>query len=231
MPESEPHYDEQYYEDNGQSGDRPALRFYERLARRHLGTGPLLDFGCGTGWLLRRLVTRGPADGLEAHDHPATAAAALVPSATVFNHLDEIASDQYDGIVSIHVVEHLTDDELADVLEGWRRVLRPSGRALVVTPDRDGRAHRLKGDRWIAFTDPTHINLKSHTAWSALFAQHGFAVEQKAADGLWDFPYGRLPRLLDVAVRAWPTLFQFLRGDLLLRPGSGESVVLVVRAV
>ena len=56
-----PEYSEEYYRDNGQSGDRPALRWYTRLVRRYCGVGPYLDFGCGTGHLLRRLAALGPA--------------------------------------------------------------------------------------------------------------------------------------------------------------------------
>lgn len=221
-------YGAQYYEDNGQAGDRPALRFYERVARRHLGAGPLLDFGCGTGHLLRRLSGRGPADGLEAHVHGARAAAELVPSARVFTALEDVPDDSYDGIVSVHVVEHLEDALLHDVLSGWRRVLRPGGRVLVVTPDLHGRAHRLRGETWSAFSDPTHINLKSHEDWEAVLTASGFRVDKSAADGLWDFPYtkGR-PRLVDAALRAWPTVWQFGRGDLLLPPGTGEAVLLL----
>lgn len=58
-------YDEAYYQANGQYGDRPALRFYVRLVRRYLGAGPYLDFGCGTGHLLRRLSRIGSATGFE----------------------------------------------------------------------------------------------------------------------------------------------------------------------
>lgn len=59
-------YDQRYYEANGQIGDRPALTWYARLARRYLGTGKALDVGCGTGHLLKRLARQqGGADGLE----------------------------------------------------------------------------------------------------------------------------------------------------------------------
>jgi SAM-dependent methyltransferase len=224
-------YGAEYYAANGQEGDRPALRLYARIARRHLGRGLLLDFGCGTGHLLRRLAAKGPAAGLEVHRHGADAAARLVPSATVYRGLDEVPDGSFDGLVSIHVVEHVPDPELAEVLAGWRRILRPGGRALVVTPDVGGRAHQLKGERWSAFADTTHVNLKTHEQWQAFLHEHDFDLVRAAADGLWDFPYtpGR-PRLVDAALRAWPTAWQFARGDLVLRPGRGEAVLMVVQA-
>ena len=56
-------YGPDYYRDNGQSGDRPALAWYARLVRRYCGPGPYLDYGCGTGHLLRRLAANGSAAG------------------------------------------------------------------------------------------------------------------------------------------------------------------------
>lgn len=230
MSDASDPYGEDYYEANGQSGDRPALRFYTRVAARHLGAGRLLDFGCGTGHLLRRLAGRGPADGLELHEHGARAAARLVLGATVYRDLAEVPDARYDGLVSVHVVEHIPDEGLVEVLAHWRRVLRPGGRALVVTPDLGGRAHSLKGDAWSAFTDPTHINLKGHAAWVEFFRAQGFGLVRAAADGLWDFPYGSRPRLVDAGLRAWPTAYQFARGELVLRPGTGEAVLMVLEA-
>jgi SAM-dependent methyltransferase len=223
-------YGSAYYEGNGQSGDRPALRLYQRLARRHFPAGPVLDFGCGTGYLLRRLSKNGPADGLEAHEHGARLAAELVPSARVVRDLAELPDAHYAGVVAIHVVEHIDDAGLADVLAEWRRILTVGGRVLVATPDLSGVAHQLKGAAWGAFDDPTHINLKGHADWAALFRRHGFEVLRSAADGLWDFPYPpQRHALVSAARRAWPTAYQFLRGDLLLRPGSGEAALLLLQ--
>ena len=58
--------------------------------------------------------------------------------------------------------------------------------------------------------------------------EHGLDVLRDGSDGLWNVPYGRLPRLLDAAVHAGPSLAQFLAGRLFLAPGSGESSVFVV---
>ena len=65
VPADGDHYAADYYTANGQMGDRPALRWYVRLVRRYCGSGPSLDFGCGTGHLLRRLSALGPAAGFE----------------------------------------------------------------------------------------------------------------------------------------------------------------------
>jgi hypothetical protein len=96
-------------------------------------------------------------------------------------------------------------------------------------PDPAGRGRRLAGDAWMGFADPTHINLKPHAEWAAFLREHGFTVEREGTDGLWDVPYSRLPKLLDAARHAVPAFVQFLAGRMLLRPGTGESSVFVLR--
>ena len=225
VPENAGPYDDRYYRVNGQAGDRPALRWYARLARR-AGPGPYLDFGCGTGHLLRRLSRRGPAAGFEVSPWAAAEARATAPGAAVFERLEDVPTGGFGLVVAVHVVEHLDDDAVATALRAWHRVLRPGGRALVVTPDPAGRGHALAGSRWVGFADPTHVNLKPHSQWRELLAGHGFDVLCEGSDGLWSV--GRPPRPL-AAVRAAPALAQYLAGRLILAPGSGESAVLLVQ--
>jgi SAM-dependent methyltransferase len=222
------HYDGDYYAGNGQDGDRPALRWYTRLVRRYCGSGPYLDFGCGTGHLLRRLSALGPAAGFEVSSWSATKARATA-GCQVYEHLDDIPTEGFSVVVAVHVLEHLDDVTAATALAGWRRVLRPGGHALVVMPDPAGRGRALSGPDWVGYDDPTHINLKPHAQWNEFLVAHGFDVLRQGSDGLWNVPYSRLPRLVDAARFAVPSLTQFLAGRLFLPPGSGESSVFVLR--
>lgn len=129
-----------------------------------------------------------------------------------------------DALVSVHVIEHIQDPALEPILGQWHRVLRPDCRALVITPDAKGFAHCRKGSKWIAFTDPTHINLKSHVEWEAAFSAAGFIVQHRFADGLWDFPY-ILPWMgkAEVFLLGWPTLAQFLLARPLCCPQAAAN--------
>lgn len=222
-------YQENYYQENGQDNDRPALLYFQRLAVRYIGQGTVLDFGCGVGHLLKRLSRRFSAVGVEASDW-ARAKAVSDTGLPVYSSSTELGDSSLQGIVSIHVVEHIPDEPLRLVLAEWRRILVPGGTAVVVTPDAGGYAAGAKGESWIALTDPTHINLKSHRAWVREFEMAGFEVVVEGADGLWDFPYAHhwLGRL-EVFIKGWPTLAQFISGRVLLKPGSGESCVFVLK--
>ncbi len=222
------HFDAEYYRGNGQSGDRPALRYYTRLVSRYIGEGPYLDFGCGTGHLVHRLSTLGDAAGFEVSRYSADHVREVAPGADVYTSPDDIPSGAFGGITAIHVMEHLTDEIADEAVTTWRRVLRPGGRVLAVIPDPAGRGHELAGEGWVGFTDPTHINLKPHAEWADFLAARGMRVVRQGSDGLWNVPYSRLPKLLDAGLHAVPSLLQFLSGRLFLRPGSGESAIFVL---
>lgn len=222
-------YDDSYYHGNQQDRDRAALLLYQRLVRRYLPPGPVIDFGCGMGHLLKRLTNDRVAAGVEASTWAAAASRKRCPTSTVYSSLDEIPTASYAGIVSIHVLEHIDNEGLHATLMQFKRILQPGGRLLIVTPDADGWASRVKGTAWRALTDPTHINLKGHVAWRQLVLSHGFTILREATDGLYDFPYPpRSSRLIDIALRGWPTLTQFVVARLLLSAGTGESTILLL---
>lgn len=220
-------YDRDYYESNGQLNDRPALRFYAGLATKYLRAGTVLDFGCGTGALLRHLAGKFNPIGLE---HSAWARREV--KALGFRAIAETAeleADTCSGVMSIHVIEHIPDAELETIFDEWDRILVDGGRLILVTPDAGGYAAETKGSEWSALSDPTHINLKPHSTWKRMFEAHGYKILHECADGLWDFPYkyaclGKAEALL----LAWPTLLQFLWRRSMLRPGTGEACIFIL---
>lgn len=222
-------YDEDYYRRNGQIGDRPALRYYVRLLRRYAPDGPFLDFGCGTGHLVRRLAVAGSAAGFEVAAYSAGQAQRTAPDSRIYTRVNDIPAASFAGLTAIHVVEHVSDEVAASAFATWHRVLMPGGHALVVTPDPTGRAQAMLGAEWMGYADPTHTNLKPHAEWKRLFEEHAFRVVREGSDGLWNVPYRRLPKLVDAAVHAGPALAQYLSGRLLLPPGSGESSIFVLQ--
>src|SRR5271157_70511 len=120
-------YDRQYYENNGQSGDRPALWFYARLIRHLMLTGPILDFGCGTGHLVRRLSRWTEADGFEISTFARTQAQQMTPNGRFYSEMEALPSAYYSGVVSLHVLEHIDDQNLTRIFACWKRIVRPRG--------------------------------------------------------------------------------------------------------
>ena len=114
-------------------------------------------------------------------------------------------------IVSLHVLEHI--DPPDPTLTEFRRMLRVGGRLLYVVPNPQGWGHRIRGDEWFAYRDPTHSALLDRDDWLTRTHSAGFTVERVAADGLWDPPYvRRLPRPIQLATLGAPAALQVLSG-------------------
>jgi SAM-dependent methyltransferase len=121
--------------DSPVAGVRLVVRWYLRLVRRHVGPGPYLDVGCGSGELLRRLAAHGSASGYEPSAETAAAVRSAAPGCPVHTGRDEVPSAVFRGVVAVHPSDGLDPAALAF----WRRVLVPGDRALVVTAEAGAR--------------------------------------------------------------------------------------------
>jgi 2-polyprenyl-3-methyl-5-hydroxy-6-metoxy-1,4-benzoquinol methylase len=117
------------------------------LIRRHvpLREARVLDYGCGPGFLLEELARHDvTCSGLEFSVRTAEKAVnrlkdyASFEGVVVADHLPgKLASDSFDAVTCIEVVEHLTDDLLNPTLREICRLLKPSGVVLLTTPNQE----------------------------------------------------------------------------------------------
>ena len=112
--------------------DRRTLRRQVRLVRRHLGPGPYLDFGCGSGDLLAALATHGSATGFTSDAATAETARAAAPGCPVHTLLDALPSGVFRGVVARMSPAPDIAAPSAAALGVWQRVLAPGGRVLVI---------------------------------------------------------------------------------------------------
>ena len=119
----------------------------------------VLDIGCGVGWFWTQAATRLP-DGLEltvadCSEGMVGEAARRTTACGRFAQVDgrvadamalPFAEDSFDLVVAMHVLHHVPDPDRA--IREMRRVLRPSGLAVVTTSGRDNLASlfRLGGE-------------------------------------------------------------------------------------
>ena len=185
-------FDENYYKGNNQEKDRAALVWYSRIVKKEIQVGPSLDFGEGTGHLVKRLPV--PRYAFEINASAKSAIEQNAPNTTLLSNLEEAVDlgIKFKIITALHVVEHITDDELVKILNQFRKILAKDGIILISTPAKDGVAHKLKREKWMALTDATHINIKEYTDWVKLFEGSDFKIARNFADGFYDFPYGKL---------------------------------------
>jgi hypothetical protein len=85
------------------------------------------------------------------------------------------------------VVEHLPHPERA--IAELKRVIERGGTLILATPNLASLLKPWKGDRWIGYQDPTHINLRPPAEWLGMIRGAGFKTRRVFADGFWDVPY------------------------------------------
>jgi SAM-dependent methyltransferase len=220
-------FDENYYKGNNQDKDRIALLWYARLIKKLVAEGPSLDFGAGTGHLVKRLPM--PSYALEIHETAKSAIEKNAPKTIFMTSLQEVVDSKlkFKIITALHVVEHINDRELNNILKQLGRILAKDGMILVSTPAENGIAHLLKKEKWLALSDPTHINIKNYDEWIKIFQTSGFHVVKSFADGFYDFPYGRSihPRNIKFA---FLTIMNLLSCTPFLKFNKGENNVFLL---
>ena len=154
---------------------REVQRFYLPMLDGH---GPVLELGSGRGEFLGLLEEAGiEAHGVDSDEGMAEKAKAdglSVTCADANAFLDaDPAPGPYGAVCCFHLVEHLTPDEVLRLLTGVRRVLRPGGRFLAVTPNPACYAV-LTHDFW---RDPTHVRFYDLEVLDFFCRQVGLTVE------------------------------------------------------
>ena len=224
-------FDGRYYEEHGMSGDRRALWWYARVVRglRPRG-GRLLDFGCGTGYLLKRLSAHFEAFGYDAAPYARTRARSNAPDAVILEEWESQPPASFDIVVSLHTLEHL--QRPLPTLQKLVEKLMAGGVFFFVVPNPGGLGRRLKGRQWFAYRDATHVSLLSRGEWVTLARKAGLEVVRVRGDGMWDPPYvGFLPTSLQRAVFGAPAALQVFSpiSRPFLPAALGECLLLTAR--
>lgn len=108
-------------------------------------------------------------DGIEKHANKDVRT--IVGSAT---ELDDIQSDSVDMVFASNLFEHLTQDQITDILKQTDRILAKNGRLVLVQPN-----FRTSYKRY--FDDYTHVSIWTDTGMATFLEANNFKVEQVKA--------------------------------------------------
>lgn len=167
------HYDNKYFEENIPKLD-PYLKYIllNHLIPREKANEErmrVLDAGCGPGIYLNFFKKNGfETYGIDLSPHACRITKQIRASVT---HLP-FRNDCFDVVVSVHVIEHLAQEEVKNFFSEARRVLRPTGRLFIMTPNIWSIGKIIFGSRW--FEDPTHINLFAPNTLKKSLERNGF---------------------------------------------------------
>lgn len=124
--------------------------------------GRLLDIGCGSGQFLQQMQIQGwEVEGVD-FDEMATESARTNYGLRVHTgDLRDIAypDNSFDAITLNNVIEHLP--EPVEVVKECRRILRPGGRLVIVTPNFESLGRRRLARYWRGLEPPRHLFLFS----------------------------------------------------------------------
>ncbi len=222
----------------------PIQRERADLDKMYLGEvkpGRILEVGCGDGARLARLAARGwSVEGQEVD--PLSASFAIKANIKIhLGYLDQLGlpNNSYDAIIMNHVIEHL--HEPVKILRECRRLLKPNGTLIAVTPNINCLGHRVFQSNWLGLDPPRHIFLYSQDTLKDIAHQAGFqnpmtrtvvANENHFSKASLQITYGKNnPRLIiRTLYYFFPTLFLlFARIFYIFDKNSGEECVLKVK--
>ncbi|QOP66240.1 methyltransferase [Arthrobacter phage DanielleIgnace] len=188
--QEEPEYGPGYWERGEGSnyhgyGDDPGWEQIVKVLRLHLPEGgTLVEMGCAYGYFVKAARKVGiRCVGVDVSDYAlAQAPADVAPYVNKASATDIVhaAPGRLDGIVSWEVLEHLTEDEISETLDGIWKALKPGGLMWhkIALEDSPGVPfHDAHGD-------DTHVSLFTKDEWRIRLANHGFVQSPGAEDML-----------------------------------------------
>lgn len=157
----------------------PLLRQRQRLRAMCLDTvkpGRVLEVGCGAGQRLAALRKIGwQAEGQEIDPQAAALARQMHGLQVHLGPLEQLAlpEESFDAVVMNHVIEHVHDP--ARLVAECRRLLKPGGRFVAVTPNAGSFLHKRFGSSWRGLEPPRHLHIFSPRTLPQLAERAGLA--------------------------------------------------------
>ena len=226
------YYNEDYYKNNRQDKDRLGLVFYKNVIKYYFHPETFLDYGCGKGHFLNKISKIQSIKNTFGYDlskYARTKAKKNSKNSVIIDKLDKIKNNSIDFISALHVIEHINDDKLREMLRSFKRILKVDGTILFATPAVDGFAHKIKKKIWIGLNDKTHINLKNYQEWIQFFKRNDLNLVISSNDGLWDFPYLTKKFVFKFFQIFLIMIIQIFFGKLILQPNEGETFIFILK--
>jgi 2-polyprenyl-3-methyl-5-hydroxy-6-metoxy-1,4-benzoquinol methylase len=135
----------------------------------------ILDYGCGAGEFLHFLSTHCDASltGFDLSRTQLEGARKFLSGRKIalYSGLSEI-QDKFDLIFSLHVIEHVPDEQLGEYAGTMARLLSPGGAIVVSTPN----GMNPFAYPYFMSTDRTHLRMHSPFTLNEIFRPHGLEV-------------------------------------------------------
>ncbi|MEP7104010.1 MAG: class I SAM-dependent methyltransferase [Candidatus Dojkabacteria bacterium] len=228
VKEDQKYFNSKYFNNNGQSGDRLALQFYFDILKNYLKDGKVFEFGCGEGYLSKRIATKFDSYAYDLSEYCRNKTKEISPKSTIINAEADFPSDSFNAVVTLHTLEHVPNPP--ETLALLNKSLKVGGILLFVVPNPNGLGHKIKREKWFGYRDTTHISMYESSKWKELVKSSGFEIVKTASDGFWDVPYVKyLPNILQKLIFFPSAGIQVILKRLFLPDWFGEDLIMVAR--
>ncbi len=148
------------------------IRNKYQLITKHAQSKSILDYGCGTGDVLKFLHDKGwETTGIE----PDSDALQIATNKGInaYTSLDEIPKKQKYSVITLwHVLEHVS--ELRPTLKALKKKITEDGTLIIAVPNPESWDAKHYKKYWAAYDVPRHLYHFTQDSISKLFAKHKF---------------------------------------------------------
>ena len=151
---------------------------------RNLRSREVLDFGCGSGYLLDALLARNiPCAGADFSEDSVALVEKRLTGNSLFHGVQlvrqlptDIPDGRYDAVFLIEAIEHLLDDDLEATLTELQRIVRPGGVLIVTTPNDEklAQAESICPDCGCIFHPVQHVRSWDKSSLPNIMRRFGF---------------------------------------------------------
>ncbi len=156
------------------------------------GPARLLDVGSGSGIMLARMQSLGwEVQGVEVDPEAVkTAQRRGVPVRQGSLEEQKFPDNYFDAVHSAHVLEHVYDP--LSLLRECRRILKPGGKLIILTPNMQSWGHRKFRSAWLNIDPPRHLVLFSPENLRTAAEQSGLKIQRLGSTVRAAWVYGAL---------------------------------------
>ncbi len=152
-----------------------------KLIARHFQPGRVLDIGCATGGILKRLPPEFTPFGIEISKKLAkkgnknlAARGGEVVHADALSGASAFPDAHFTGIIMSAFLEHEVNPK--PLLEQCRRILTTGGAAIIKVPNYDSLLRHFRGARWCGFRYPDHVNYFTPSTLAKMVLDAGLEI-------------------------------------------------------
>lgn len=152
---------------------RAAVDFWS-MYLPYMPNGRLLEVGCGGGSMLKDMQDQGwQVEGIDFDPSAVqnTRSKGLKAHTGTLEDL-QYPENSFDAITMSHLIEHVHNP--FELLKECRRILKPTGRLALVTPNINCAGHRIYGSSWFHLDPPRHLHIFTVDSLTKLLLKAGF---------------------------------------------------------